>query len=269
MPYDYMPDVFESLRTQNITTLFTEKVKKDCIKLLNAKKLNINIDDLRKMKQTFLEENYIFLSKILGEPKMKFDYEYKDANSKYVKYENMTPIEFRDKFLSINLNDFVSLANMPMYNKKYYKLYREKYIGNVYQDSYVEFLNLPISEIKELAIKQLKDDMPVYIRINLTKFRDNKSGVLDTRLFNYKNTFGFDFLTKEDALNTHDIYPHHCMSICGVNLLENNVPQRWKLEDSYGLEEKFNGYYIMNDNYFDQFILQAIINKKHLSDKQL
>ena len=102
--------------------------------------------------------------------------------------------------------------------------------------------------------------MPVYIRINLRKFRDKKSGVLDTRLFNYKNTFGFDFLTKEEALNTHDIYPHHCMSICGVNLLENNKPQRCKLED---------GYYIMNDNYFDEFILQAIINKKHLSKEQL
>ena len=110
--------------------------------------------------------------------------------------------------------------------------------------------------------------MPVYIRINLRKFRDKRSGVLDTRIFNYKNTFGFDFLTKEEALNTHDIYPHHCMSICGVNLLEHNKPQRWKLEDSYGTLEKVDGYYIMNDNYFDEFILQAIINKKYLSKKQ-
>ena len=269
MPYEYMPDVFESLRMQNITGLFNDKVKKDCIKLLNAKRKNTNIDDLRKMKESYLEENYIFLSKILGEPKMKFDYEYKDKESNYMRYDHMTPMEFRDKFLGINLNDFVSLGNIPMYNKEYYKLYREKYLGNVYQGSYVEFLNLPINEIKELAIKQLKDNMPVYIRINLRKFRDKKSGVLDTRLFNYKNTFGFDFLTKEEALNTHDIYPHHCMSICGVNLLENNKPQRWKLEDSYGTEEKVNGYYIMNDNYFDEFILQAIINKKYLSEEQL
>ena len=246
MPYEYMPDAFESLRMQNITGLFTDKVKKDCIKLLNTRKGNVNIDELRRMKETFLEENYIFLSKILGEPKMKFDYEYKDKDSNYVKYENITPLQFRDKFLRINLNDFISLGNIPMYNKEYYKLYREKYLGNVYQDN-----------------------MPVYIRINLRKFRDKKSGVLDTRLYNYKNTFGYDFLTKEEALNTHDIYPHHCMSICGVNLLENNKPQRWKLEDSYGAEEKVNGYYIMNDNYFDEFVLQVIINKKYLTEKQL
>ena len=118
-------------------------------------------------------------------------------------------------------------------------------------------------------IKQLKDNMPVYVRINLRKFRDKKSGVLDTRLYNYKRSLGFDLLTKEEALNTHDIFPHHCMSICGVNISEDGIPQRWKLEDSYGANEKVNGYYVMNDNYFDEFILQAIIGKKYLSKEQL
>ena len=269
IPYEYMPDVFESLRVENITGLFTDKVKKDCIKLLNAKKLNKTVDELRKIKETFLQENYIFLSKILGEPKMMFNYVYKDKESNYIKYDNITPLEFKNKFLTINLNDFVCLGNLPMYNKEYYKLYRKKYLGNVYQNSYVEFLNLPINEIKELAIKQLKDNIPVYIGINLRKFRDKKSGILDTRLYNYQKTFGFDFLTKEEALNTRDIFPHHRMSICGVNLLDNGKPERWKLEDSYGTQERINGYYVMNDNYFDEFIFHAIIHKKYLSIEQL
>ena len=221
------------------------------------------------MKEFFLQENYSFLSKILGEPKTKFNYEYKDIDSKYIKYTEMTPMEFKNKFLTINLNDFISIGNIPMYNKEYYKLYREKYLGNVYKNSYVEFLNLPINDIKNLVIKQLKDNLPVYIRINLRKFRDRKSGILDTRLYNYKKSFGIDLLTKEEALNTHDIYPHHCMTICGVNLLEDGTPKRWKIEDSYGTNEKIDGYYVMNDNYFDEFILQAIIDKKYLSAEQL
>ena len=269
MPYEYMPDVYESLQEQNITGLFSDKVKKDCIKLLEAKRKNDNIIDLRKMKEVFLQENYSFLSKILGEPKTKFNYEYKDIDSKYIKYTEMTPMEFKNKFLTINLNDFISIGNIPMYNKKYYKLYREKYLGNVYKNSYVEFLNLPINDIKNLVIKQLKDNLPVYIRINLRKFRDRKSGILDTRLYNYKKSFGIDLLTKEEALNTHDIYPHHCMTICGVNLSEDGTPKRWKIEDSYGTNEKIDGYYVMNDNYFDEFILQAIIDKKYLSAEQL
>ena len=204
------------------------------IKIDNLKlsKENKDILELRKMKELFLEENYTFLSKVLGEPKSEFNFEYKDKDSNYICYKNLTPIEFKNKFLTIDLNDFVSLGNLPMYNKEYYKYYREKYLGNIYENSYVEFLNLPINEIKELVIKQLKDNMPVYVRINLRKFRDKKSGVLDTRLYNYKRSLGFDLLTKEEALNTHDIFPHHCMSICGVNISEDGIPQRWKLEDS-------------------------------------
>lgn len=75
-------------------------------------------------------------------------------------------------------------------------------------------------------------------------------------------------LTKEEAINTYDIYPHHCMSICGVNISEEGIPQGWKLEESYGDSEKVNGYYVMNDNYFDEFILQVIIDKKYLSKEQ-
>ena len=84
MPYEYMPDVFESLNFEKITTLFDDKVKKDCIKLINAKKENKTIVELRKIKEEFLEENYTFLSKVLGQPLSKFDYEYKDRDSKYI-----------------------------------------------------------------------------------------------------------------------------------------------------------------------------------------
>lgn len=269
IPYECMPDVFDSLKGQNVTILFSDKVKKDCIKLLNYKKDGKDVNELRKIKEIFLKENYTFLSKILGEPQSVFNYEYIDKDSKYIKYLSLTPIEFKNKFLTIELDDFAYLCNLPMYNKEYYKLYRKKNLGNIYSNSYVEFLNLPIDEIKKLAIKQLKDNMPIYIGINLRKFRDKKSGVLDTRLYNYQNNFGFELLTKDEALNTHDIYTHHCMSICGVNISDDGVPQRWKLEDSYGTLEKVDGYYIMNDNYFSEFILQAVINKKYLSKEQL
>ncbi len=65
-----------------------------------------------------------------------------------------------------------------------------------------------------------------------------------------------------------DIELHHWMTITGVQI-EEGVPQRWKVEDSYGDKEKINGYYIINDNYFDKYVFTVIINKKYLSKKQL
>lgn len=263
-----MPDTFESMNFQKLQEIYMEKVKKDVILLVDAKRNGNDEAKLREMKEKFLQENYILLSKVYGEPIQKFNYEYRNKDNEYIRYMNMTPIDYRDRFLTLKLNDFISIGNLPMYNKEFYKVYREKYLENVYQNSYVEFLNLPIEELKELVIKQLKDNNPVYMRVNLRKFRDKKSGVLDKRLYNYDQTLNINYLTKEEALNTHDIYPHHCMVFTGVNLIENK-PQRWKIEDSYGDKEKINGYYIMNDNYFDEFVLQIIIDKKYLSQEQL
>ena len=157
MPYRYMPDVYESLKANNITALYMDKVKKDCVKLIKEKNKGSSIEELQTLKKKYLEENYTFLSKVLGEPVYKFDYEYEDKEGNYIIYKDMTPLIFKEKFLKINLNDFVCIGNLPMYNKEYYKKYREKYAGNVYQKSYVEFLNLPTVEIKDLVIKQLKE----------------------------------------------------------------------------------------------------------------
>ncbi len=75
-------------------------------------------------------------------------------------------------------------------------------------------------------------------------------------------------LSKEEALNLYDINMHHCMTFVGVNLIDNK-PQRWKIEDSYGNKEKVNGYYVMNDNFFNEFVLSIVIDKKYLSEEQL
>lgn len=268
VPKNIMPDTFESHNWEKLEQIYTVKVEKDIYKLLKLKKDNASIEEIRKVKETFIEENYIILSKILGEPKLEFTYKYKDVNNKIKTIEKITPLEFKEKFLSLKLENFVQIGNLPMYNKKYGKVYRKKYIGNVIGKSYAQYLNLPIEEIKELVVKQLKDNVPVYFGVNITKFKDDKSGVLDARLYNYEEILGIEPLTKEEALNMYNIRFQHAMAFCGVHLLDNK-PIRWKVEDSYGDKEKIKGYYIMNDNYFNEFVLNLSIDRKYLNEEQL
>lgn len=268
LPYSYNPDTVESLNYEKIEYLYIEKVKKDSLELIELKKKESNRELLRETKKRFLQENYILLCKILGEPLTQFDYEYKDKNGEYKRIESLTPIEFKNKFLTLQLENFVTIGNTPMYNKEYYKLYKKKYVGNIYNNSSVVYLNLPIDDLKELTIKQLKDNIPVYMGTHIYKCRDKKSGVLDTRLYNYEDCLNFRKLSKEEALNLDDINFQHVMTFTGVNLIDNK-PQRWKVEDSYGDNERVNGYYIMNDNFFQEFVLSVVIDKKYLSEKQL
>lgn len=268
IPYSYNFDAVESTVVQRVEYLYTEKIKKDVLKLIELKKSKVDINSLRKEKDKFLQENYTLLCKIYGEPLTKFDFEYKDKDGNYKRIKNLTPIEFKNKFLDLKLENFVTIGNTPMYNKEYYKIYQKKYLCSVYGKSYVKYLNLPIEDLKELTIKQLKDNIPVYMGAHILKFRDKKSGVLDIRLYNYEDTLKMKRLSKEESLNLYDISMHHIMSFTGVNLVDDK-PQRWKVEDSYGDKEKVNGYYIMNDNFFDEFVLSVVIDKKYLSENQL
>ncbi len=201
VPMAFMPDSIESANYEKISNIYTEKVKKDIIYLLKLKNNNESIERLREIKERFLKENYNLLSKILGEPNLKFDYEYKDKNNNYIIQKDMTPIKFKNKFLTLDLNDFVSIGNLPMYNKQYYKIYSKKYLGNIHENSYVKFLNLPIEDLKELTIKQLKDNIPVWMGAHIMKFRDKKSGILDIRLYDYKNVLDFNPLMNRNEKN--------------------------------------------------------------------
>ena len=253
MPYAYYPDTKESHNYEKVEYLYTEKVKKDILKLIDLRKKNTDLEMLEQVKKQFLEENYTLLSKIYGEIVTEFDYEYRDKNGDYHRLEKLTPLEFKNKFMTLNLDDYVTIANMPTHNQEFYKMYTKKGWNNVYINSQVKYLNLPIEDLKELAIKQLKDGIPVYMGAHIRKFRDFKTGILDTRLYNYENSLGFKRLSKSEALNLYDISMHHSMAFAGVNIVDGK-PQRWKIEDSYGDEAKVNGYYIMNDNFFDDFV---------------
>ncbi len=270
VPNSYMPNPKEGEDGAKITLLFREKVKKDVIYLLEEKKQGKSENELRELTKTYAKQNYMFLSKILGEPPRTFDLEYKDKNGKYISQKQITPINFRDQYLTLNLDDFVSITNIPIYNKEYNKFYRLKYFGNVYKKSYRQFLNLPIEDLKRCAIQQLKDNIPVYSNVDIqNKYIYEKQGILDTRIYNYENIFNIHSLDKKEGLDFSEINLSHSMVITGANIVGDHI-QRWKVEDSYGEgpDEKPNGYYTMNDNYFDQYVLDIIVDKKYLTEEQ-
>ena len=180
------------------------------------------------------------------------------------RFRNITPIDFKNRFLTLKLENFVSIGNVPMYNKEYNKVYKRKYLGNL---KCTKFLNLPIEDLKTMVIKQLKDKIPVYMGAHIINYRDKKSGILDKRLYDYNQTLHVKDLTKEEALNFEEITMHHAMVFSGVHIIDDK-PIRWKIEDSYGDKEKYNGYYIMNDNFFDEYVLGIVLDKKYLSEEQ-
>lgn len=264
VPYSVMPDTKDSLDSQIFNLIYNEKIKKDCLELMKCKK---NDKDCYKLKNSFLYEDYELLCKIIGTPCKEFNFTYTDLENKKVTIANITPLQFKEKFLSINLNDYISILSIENYDRQFNKKYRKKQEGNIYKKSYIEYVNLPVHRLKELVSKQLKDGEPVIFDCETMKFRDKNSGVLDTRLYSYDKYIPFKKLSRQESFNFKDIFARHVMTFTGVQI-EDNKTIRWKVEDSYGEKKRYNGYYIMNDNWFDAYVVGIVINKKYLTDKE-
>lgn len=74
---------------------------------------------------------------------------------------------------------------------------------------------------------------------------------------------------KDITLETLTWYDDKYKSNPSNKVIENDHLIRWKVEDSYGSKTHQEGYYIMNDNFFEDFVLEVIIDKKYLSQEQL
>ena len=89
-------------------------------------------------------------------------------------------------------------------------------------------------------------------------------------MYDYKNVFDLDLkMDKGDMLDYGMSAMDHAMVITGVSFKEDKKPGKWKIENSWGADKYNGGYHLMTDSWFDNFVFQAVINKKYLSKEQL
>ena len=61
---------------------------------------------------------------------------------------------------------------------------------------------------------------------------------------------------------------NHAMVLTGVSL-ENDVPTKWKIENSWGETSGNKGYFVASDDWLDAYVYQAVVHKSVLTDEQL
>ena len=71
-------------------------------------------------------------------------------------------------------------------------------------------------------------------------------------------------MTKADRLDYGESLMTHAMVIQGVNLDEKGQPNRWRVENSWGDERGQKGWYVMSDDWFNEYVYQIVVNKKFL-----
>ena len=263
VPKGNMNDTYQSLNTEEMNYLINRKLRQ-----FNARILK-NEQNLDYLKSIFLDDVFRILANCYGVPPKKFNFEYTDKDKKYHIIKDITPLEFYKEYMDFDFNNYVSIINVPTNDKPYNKLYSIKYLGNVIENGNYIYLNLPLDDFKSLIIKQLEARELVYIGCDYKKAVDVGDGIFDDLSFNYYDTFRSDFyMSKEDALDNYESSINHSMVITGVNL-DNNIPTKWKIENSWGSNVGNNGYFVASSTWFDKYVYSTVINKKYLNEEQI
>ena len=183
----------------------------------------------------------------MGKPPKAFDLEYRDKDKNFHRDTGLTPHSFYEKYIGWNLDDYVSLINAPTADKPFGRSYTVRFLGNVKEGSAVRYLNLGIEELKRAAIAQMKDGCPVWFGCDVGKHSD-RSGVMDMDILQVGALLSTEFtMTKAERLDYGQSLMTHAMVFQGVNLDENDRPNRWRVENSWGKEPGEDGYYVMSD----------------------
>ena len=92
---------------------------------------------------------------------------------------------------------------------------------------------------------------------------------MDMDLYDYENLLNSKFkMNKATRLEYGDSLMTHAMLFTGVDI-KANKPQKWRVENSWGDKNGDKGYYLMSDNWFDEYIYEVVVDKKYLTNKIL
>lgn len=270
VPKGVMKESFTSDNTAAFSSLLTRKLREFAIELRTAHENGAKEKELLKMKKEQLKVVYKMLANVYGVPPTEFMWAPKDANGKYREEPQMyTPKSFYEKYLGINLqDDYVMLMNDP--TRPYWKSYEIEYDRHLYDGHNWLYVNLPLEEIKAMAIASIKDSTMMYFSCDVGKFLNKDRGTLDIANYNYEELFGVEFgMDKRERIMTFDSGSSHAMTLMAVDLDKDGNPKKWQVENSWGAQSGFNGTLIMTDEWFDEYMFRLVVDKKYVPAKVL
>lgn len=266
VPAEVMPETNSSNSTSRLNQLLSLKLREWGLELRDAAKAKTKASELGRRKTEMLGEVYRMLVLNLGEPPTEFTWTRRNSKGEAVDTMTYTPLSFYDRFLGNNLSDdYVMLMNDP--TRPYYNLYEIEYDRHAYDGRNWTYVNLPMEDIKEMAIASIKDSTAMYFSCDVGKFLDRERGVLDPDFYDYGSLLGTTFgMDKRQRVLTHASGSSHAMTLVAVDLDKEGKPVKWLVENSWGPGAN-GGHLIITDQWMDEYMFRLVVDKKYLTPK--
>jgi aminopeptidase C len=263
VPSEVMPESYNANNTREMAGVLALKLREYGLELRKAYAAGERDAKLQKRKTRQLSTIYRILTACLGTPPTEFTWTLRDKDGKPVSTERYTPRSFYDRFVGRDLSSYVMLMNDP--SRPYHKTYTIDLDRHTYDGHNWTYINLPMDEIKQMAIASIKDSTRMYYSCDVGKFYNRKTGILSLDNFDYGDLFDTSFpMTKADRIRTFASASSHAMTLCAVDLDQNGKPRKWKVENSWGPTNGVGGHLIMTDGWFDEYTFRLVVDKKYV-----
>lgn len=245
VPVDSMREANNTYNEFLVVELLKDKVKVDSLELIKIS----NKKQRQEKKKDLMKEIYEFLAKVMGAPPKEFKF----------MNETLTPLEFRNKYLKTDLNEYVTVTS---FDKQNY-IDSNSFIPNIYLNDNEKIIHISSLEMEKLIISQLRDGVGVCFTSEESSLLDYDYNILDDTLYNYHDLLNIKNTTKNKKILLDLVNYDHAMCITGA-LLENDEIKQFKVDNSFGKHGKFNGQLIMTPSFLKNCVITTIIDKKYL-----
>ncbi|MUN74342.1 aminopeptidase [Enterococcus casseliflavus] len=269
VPKTVMPESSNSSNSRDLNNYLNKKLRKDAVALRQLVAEGKTAEDIQTAKEAMLEDIYRFLATSLGTPPETFDFEYRDEDKNYHIDRNLTPQSFYEKYVGVDLDDYVSIINAPTADKPYNQSYTVEMLGNVVGGKEVKYLNVDMPTFKKLAIAQLEQGESVWFGCDVGQSSTRDTGIMALDAYDINDLFDIDFtMTKAERLDFGESLMTHAMVLTGVDLIDGEST-KWKVENSWGEKVGTNGFFVMSDAWMDEYTYQIVVRKEFLTAEQL
>ena len=269
VPKEAMPETACSSNTREMDAYLTKLLRGYAAELRRAHEAGASADELCDRIPQMMATVRRALCICLGEPPASFDVRAHDKDKKLVEHLGMTPLGFYREFLAERFDDYVSVISANTADKPFGRTYTIERLGNVAEAGQVKHLNLPIERLKELALSMLRDNRPVWFGSDVGQSSLRDDGLLDPAAIDVDAIFGTQVeMDRATRLDYGDSCMTHAMVLQGVDVDASGRTTQWRVENSWGKDFGNDGFYIMDDAWFDEFVYQIAVPRSLLTAEE-
>jgi bleomycin hydrolase len=264
VPKAFMPETASSRDTGPMNSTLRTLLRQGA-KSVRAAFAAGGIEAARAAKAEVLRAVHRVLCIHLGTPPERFDWQWTDKDREFHRDGVLTPREFAERYVDLPLDEFVCLVHDPRPSSPEGRTFTVQYLGNVLGAPPVIYLNVAMPVIKDIAARALQGGEPVWFGCDVGKMMSTEYGIWDAHLYDYAGVYDTGFtLGKADRLLYHETQMTHAMLFTGVDVLD-GATRKWRVENSWGADKGKDGFYTMNDSWFDEFVFEIAARRSALS----